>query len=139
MRKSYLLNCVITLPIAAVALAISTGPVFADEEIDELEKIVVHAPIEVEREAVKNDTGALAKTEIIKLTRPVGYSDLDLADKEDVRILDMRIEAIALDSCERLSEMFPFDRSDRKEMNRCMKDAVASALDQKERAIAAAN
>jgi len=78
-------------------------------------------------------------SEIVELKSPVSFADLDLADSADVMELDARIEAIAEDSCEMLAEMFPFDGTGKTEIHRCMKRAIASALDQKERAIAAAH
>ena len=103
---------------------------------DVTEEIIVRSPIE--RNAERIPIGSSVTTETIELNRYVSFADLDLAKYEDVEKLDTRINAIAKESCQKLSEMFPLDRSDLTEINRCMKKAIASANRQKEMAIASA-
>jgi len=101
------------------------------------EEVIVRAPIE--RVNVKSVPGSVAKVEIIELNRYVSFADLDLSKPADVAMLDTRIAAVANESCQKLSDMFPLDRSDPNEMNRCVKKAIASAGNRKDRVIAAAH
>jgi len=101
------------------------------------EEIVVRAPIE--RSEARIPIGSSVITQTVNLNQNVSFADLDLTDNADVNKLETRIDAIAKESCQELSDMFPLDRSDMIEMNRCMKNAIASANEQKEMAIAAAN
>ena len=103
---------------------------------DVTEEIIVRSP--VERTEARIPIGSSVTTQTIELNRHVNFVDLDLTKYEDVKELDTRIIAIAKESCEKLSEMFPLDRSDLTEINSCMKKAIASASKQKERAIASA-
>ena len=131
-----------TVPIflAIAGLSLPATPLAAQEEPETLEKlVVVQAPVVVERKSENRASHPVIPSEIVELKRQVSFADLDLADSADVMELDARIEAIAEDSCEMLAEMFPFDGTGKAEIHRCMKRAIASALDQKERAIAAAH
>jgi UrcA family protein len=100
------------------------------------EEIVVRSPIE--RAEARIPIGSSVTTQTVKLNRAVSFDDLDLGEYEDVEKLDTRINEIAKESCQELSEMFPFDPTDRIEMNRCVEKAIASARRQKEMAIALA-
>ena len=101
------------------------------------EEIVVRAPIE--RSEARIPIGSSVNTQTVNLNRYVSFADLDLTDNADVNKLETRIDAIAKESCKELSDMFPLDRSDMMEMSRCLKNAIASANEQKEMAIAAVN
>jgi UrcA family protein len=125
--------------LAAFAALLVSSPLLANQSNGTVEEIVIQAPIQIEKTTIDNPAAGLARTEVAKLTRPVSYEDLDLARSEDVRILEQRIEFLAKDSCQRLSDMFPLDRSTPIELRRCMDEAIASALQQKEYAIASAN
>ena len=131
-----------TVPIflAIAGLSLAATPLAAQEEPETLEKlVVVQAPVVVERKSENRASHPVVASETVALKRQVSFADLDLADSADVMELDARIEAIAEDSCEMLAEMFPLDGTGKAEIHRCMKRAIASALDQKERAIAAAH
>lgn len=78
------------------------------------------------------------KVEVIELTRRVNYADLDLSKQADVATLETRIEATAKASCKALSDMFPLDPSDTKEILSCTKKAVNGTKKQVQAAIAAA-
>lgn len=130
----------ITIPIhRTISLALAVTGLFiaanlaADQQ--ETEEIVVKAPFE--RIKVRSAPGSSLDAEIIELKRQVNIADLDLTKPADVKELDARINAIAKESCQKLSDMFPMDHSDPVEMNRCVKSAIASANKQKELAIAA--
>ena len=98
------------------------------------EEIVVLAPIE--RPDIK---GPGAKTELIEINRVVSFADLDLRNKEDVAILDTRIANVAAESCQKLSDMFPLNRSNPAERVRCTNIAIAGANKQIELAISRMN
>jgi UrcA family protein len=100
------------------------------------EEIVVKSA--VERTEARIPIGSSVTTQTVELNRSVGFDDLDLSKHEDVEKLDTRISEVAEESCQELSDMFPFDRSDRMEMNRCVEKAIASARRQKEMALALA-
>lgn len=97
------------------------------------EEVVVRTKID--RSGTKSSLGAGATTEIIELNRYVSFADLDLGKKADVDKLDARIEAIAKESCQKLSEMFPLNRSDMMEIDLCVKRAVTSVNKPKEIAL----
>jgi len=88
----------------------------ANEEMEEV--AVITAPIEHRYEG-RTMRGPIL---VIELKRRVSYADLDLSELADVTTLVTRIEAIARESCEDLSNMIPF--GDRMESRRCMKRAV---------------
>ncbi len=92
----------------------------------------------IDRKEENRAANPTLSSEFIELKRQVSFADLDLADYADVVELEARIEAVAKNSCHMLSEMFPFDGSGKMEIHRCQKRAIASALEQKELAIAAA-
>ncbi len=121
-----------TLALAVTGLFFAAN-LTADQQVTE--EIIVKAPFE--RIAVKSVPGS--KAEIVELQRRLSIADLDLSKYADVNELDSRIGAIAKESCQKLSDMFPVDRSDPTEMLLCTKSAITSANDQKEMAIAAAN
>lgn len=102
-----------------------------------IEKIIIRAPYE--RIKVQSSTSSQFKTEIMELKRLVNIEDLDLTKYADVTELNSRIESVAKESCQKLSDMSPMNRSDPAEMHRCKINAIASAKKQTEQAIAAAN
>jgi UrcA family protein len=101
------------------------------------EEIVVLAPIE--RPDIQDPVKSGAKTELIELNRVVSFADLDLRNQEDVAILDTRIANVAAESCQKLSDMFPLDRSNPAERDRCTNIAIAGANKQIELAISRMN
>jgi len=107
----------------------------ADQQV--AEEIIIKAPFE--RIEIKRAPGSSLDSEIVELQRQVSIADLDLSKYVDVNELDSRISSVAKESCQKLSDMFPLDRSDPAEIMRCTKSAIASTREQKEMAIAAAN
>ena len=134
MNKSTSTHRTLTLALALTGVFIASDVAFAQEPNEE---VVVRAPIE--RAKVKSSVGSLVKTETIELNRHVSFADLDLKNPADVTVLDTRIADTAKESCQKLSDMFPLDRSDHSEMNRCVKKAIAGTVKNKERAIFAAH
>jgi len=132
MNNSISLHRTLSLALAFAGVFIASNLAVAQVTTEE---IVVRAPIE--RSVVKSSPGSVAKSEIIELNRYVSITDLDLTNVEDLAELDTRIVAVAKESCQNLSDMFPLERSDPLEMNRCVKKAVSGAEKRKQRAIAA--
>ena len=125
------------LALAATGLVINPDPAIAQQAAEEImEEIVVEAPI-VRRQVGRTAIGA--KIEVIELKRRVGYADLDLSKDADVAKLKARIKTTAKESCEQLSDMFPLDPSDRREIQSCTDQAVDGAEEQVQAAIAAAS
>lgn len=88
----------------------------ANEEMEEV--AVIKAPIERRYEG-RTIRGPIL---VIEFKRRVSYADLDLSERADVTTLETRIETVARESCEELSNMIPF--GDRMESRRCMKRAI---------------
>jgi UrcA family protein len=97
------------------------------------EEIIVRAP--AERVMDVSPVGSPVKIKDIEINRYVSITDLDLSNSEDVIELDVRIEAVAKESCQNLSDMFPLNPPNATQMSSCIKKAVASARKQKELAI----
>ena len=125
-------NLNISLVLAFAGLFVAADLAVAQQVTEE---IIVRAPIE--RAEARIPIGSSVNTKTIELNRYVSIADLDLTSNEDVEKFDARISAIAKESCEKLSEMFPLDRSDLTEVNRCMEKAIANANKQKEKLIIA--
>lgn len=124
------------LAVAVTGLVFKTNSAIAQQTAEEMEEIVVEAPI-VRRELGR--TAAGAKTEIIELRRRVNYADLDLSKYKDVMELKARIKTTARESCEKLDEMFPLtEASGSEEILRCTDKAIAGTENKVEAAIDAA-
>jgi len=135
MKNTFQAHCTMFLALAATGLFIEADLAVAQQASEEIEEIAVQAPIE------RHDIGPASvtpiKTEIIELKQRVSFADLDLTKHADVNELDTRIVAVAKESCEKLSDMSPLNWLSLAEMQRCTKNAIASAEKQKELAIAA--
>ena len=134
MNKSISIYRTLSLALAFTVALIASNLAVAQQDTEE---VIVRAPIERVKDT--RTVGSVATTEIIELNRYVSYSDLDLTKVADVATLDERITATAKESCKKLSNMFPLDRSDPAEMGRCVKKAVSGAGTRKAKAIAAAH
>lgn len=106
---------------------------------EEIEKIIIRAPYE--RVEIKRSTPSQPrlKTETMELMRFVDIDDLDLTKNADLTELNSRIESIAEESCQKLSDMFPLNPSDLTELHSCKRKAIASTKTQLVRVIEAAN
>jgi len=122
----------------AVTLVIATTSALAAEPVDEMEEIVVQAPISLERKTEHSVSDPTSRTEVIELSRKVYIGDLDLSRYEDVKELESRIEQIAKDSCKKLDDMFPPRSARSRDAKRCIALAIKSAAAEKEAAIAEA-
>jgi UrcA family protein len=126
------------LALVATGLVTKTDPAIAQQVDEEMEEIVVKAPIV--RRKIRQATPSIAKIEIIELKRRVSYADLDLNKAADVTELETRIKTSAKDSCERLNDMFPLVKpSGGQEIQRCTDKPVAGTEKQVRAAIAAAS
>ena len=129
--------CATFSALVATAFVIKTDPAIAQEAEEEIEEIVVEAPV-VRRE-VGRSSATGAKVEVIELKRRVNYADLDLSKHADVTELKTRIKTTARESCEKLNEMFPLEEpTGERGIQSCTNKAVAGAEDEVEEAIAAA-
>jgi UrcA family protein len=124
-------NLNISLVLAFAGLFVAADLAVAQQVTEE---IVVRSPIE--RTQARIPIGSSVNTQTVELNQYVSFDDLDLTKNEDIEKLDTRISEIAKESCEKLSEMFPLDRSDLTAVNRCMKKAISYANEQKEKFIA---
>jgi len=122
------------LTLAATGFVIKSDPAIAQQASKVIEEVVVEAPITV-RQVGRTSIGA--KIELIELKRRVSYADLDLSEHANVTELETRVETISKESCEKLSDMFPFDSATEK--RRCIKKAIESADEQVQAAIVAAS
>ena len=122
------------LALAATGLVVKTNPAIAQQANEVMEELVIEAPITV-RQVGRTSIGA--RIELIELKRRVSYADLDLSKRADVIELETRVETVSKESCEKLSDMFPFDSAT--ERRRCIKKAIKSAEEQVQAAIVAAS
>ncbi len=124
--------------LVATGFAIKTDPAIAQQVVEKAqETIVVEAPI-VRRQVMQSGTAG-ARTEVIEFRRRVSYADLELSNQSDVSELETRIETTAKGACKKLSDMFPLSPSDRYEIRRCTNQAVESAKEEMQEAIAASS
>lgn len=117
------------------AIAAASGAAAQDQR-DEggSAEIVVTAPYEVRREVVGRASGTGAPIEVISLTRRVDYSDLDLTRHADVQQLEQRVNEIAREACDQLSQLYPIAARDG---NRdCVTEALRDAMRQVEQVAA---
>ena len=116
------------------AAAQDTGEKKAGEAIEE---VIVEAPVVRRKVAATSPTGYT--TEMIQLRRQVTFSDLDLTDETDVKMLQERIETTAKEACQALDDMLDRDKQDPTDVFRCTKQAIKDAEKEVEAVVAAAN
>ena len=131
MKVTNLKHLTISLVLACTGLFV-LADLSANENVTE--EVLIQTP--VDRTEFKDPIGSSVTTQVNELSQYVDISDLDLSKLSDVEVLDTRISEVAQESCKKLSEMYPLDPSDLMEMNTCVKKAIASAKEQKEKAIA---
>ena len=89
----------------------------------------------VVRHVVGRDSAGIP-TELIQLTRRVGYGDLNLTKYTDVTKLKTRIDTTAKQACKSLADMYPLVAPNNPD---CVKEAVDGAMKQAQVAIKTAN
>lgn len=138
MKKNPLSMNITAMLAAACIFIFGIAPASASDESDEMEEIIVQAPMSVERKALHSAADPTVTTEMVELTRKVYIGDLDLSKHADVKELESRIELMAKDSCKKLSAMFPLSGSRSRDARGCVDRAIKSAMAEKEAAITAA-
>jgi UrcA family protein len=124
-----------TALLALFSFTWTTDGMATDQQVaGEMEEVVVLAAPIMRRWTEPGRYGGEA--EVIELTRRVSFADLDLSSQADVTTLETRIEAVAKESCEALSDLFPLDPSDKTEIHVCTKKAVKGTREQVKAAIA---
>jgi UrcA family protein len=122
------------LALATIGLVFKSDPAIAQQATEGIEEIVVEAPAVVTTRAV--GIGKEGHEKISELKHSIDYADLDLGLHKDVTELEVRIEAAAREVCEELADLDP--RLTKPEPS-CIKNAVASAKEELQWAIAAAS
>ena len=112
-----------TLAMALVFTGIFTATNLAIAQ-QTAEEVIVSA--QSERVIDVSPVGSPVKVQNIEINRHVAISDLDLSKSADQEVLVARITAIANESCQELSDMFPLKPSNMMEISTCVKRAVAS-------------
>ena len=120
--------------VVASGVVLQAGLAVAQQASEVMKVVVVGAPITV-RQVGQAYIGA--KIELIEIKRRVSYADLDLSKQADVIELEIRVETIAKESCEKLSAMYPLDPDSAIERRSCINQAINSAEDQVQAAILA--
>jgi UrcA family protein len=123
-----------TLPLALAFAGLFTASSLAVAQ-QVTEEIIVRVP--AERVMDTSPVGSQVKIDDIEINQYVSFTDLDLSNSVDVKELDLRIETVAKESCQKLSDMYPLNRTNTMDMSSCIKKAVASAGKQRELAITA--
>ena len=94
------------------------------------EQIIIEAPrYVVKRLPVSGRENSLMNAEVVSISHPVGYSDLDLSKAEDAAILKKRVSDTATQICIELNSKYPktqfrvvYGKDD------CLKSAVDDAM-----------
>jgi UrcA family protein len=123
------------LALATSGLFLMSNSAIAQETNDEMEEIVVRAPV-VHREAETLPNGM--KVDVVQVLARISYADLDLTRYKDVMTLETRIKSRANESCEQLAGIFPLDM-DMRAIQRCASESVADTRKQMKVAIERAN
>jgi UrcA family protein len=133
-KRKVLVVCAISPALVATAVVSSLDLAIAQQTDEDMDEIVVKAPVERPRFL---RGGMQEPLEQIELNRRVSYADLDLGRDADVTELRSRIETTVTDSCKKLPKMFPAP-SDAGEISRCTSRPVDGAEEQVQAAIATA-
>jgi UrcA family protein len=121
--------------LATCAFLSAAGPAAAQgdtQPADETGEIVVSAPRSISADLQGNADKPREKA-VISISIGARYGDLDLSKPENVERLMVRIHSVARDACKYLDRQYPLDVDPE-----CEAKAVANAMPQAEKAIAAA-
>jgi UrcA family protein len=121
---------------AALSLFIASG--LAAEAATPSDNPMLEVQVQAQRvvrHVVGRDSAGIP-TELIQLTRRVGYSDLNLTKYADVTKLKTRIDTTAKQACKALADMYPLVAPNNPD---CVKEAVDGAMKQAQVAIKTAN
>jgi UrcA family protein len=112
---------------ASASVAQDTGNYEAAAYTADTEEVIVTAPdIRVERNPVFGLPGKAT------LSRRVAYSDLDLTDPNDARMLRQRVRETARDICDTLRDAYPLRQQPG---TSCYRDALKDAMPRTDAAI----
>ncbi|MBO9601808.1 MAG: UrcA family protein [Novosphingobium sp.] len=124
------------LPIlAASAFFSAASPALAqsgEQPADDTAEIVVMAPRSITPDLPQNEDKPRQKA-VISISMAARFEDLDLSKPENVDRLMVRIQSVARDACGYLDRLYPLDVDPE-----CKAKAVANAMPQAQKAIAAA-
>lgn len=124
------------------AFIVNTGPAIAQEvksdSTGEVIEEIVKMEALIERRLTGRPSDVGARIEVIELRRSVSFADLDLSKVKDLAEFNSRIENTAKESCEKLAKMFPIPVSGHSDIQRCIREAIASTQDKLETVIAKA-
>lgn len=118
------------LAVVATGFFLKPDPAIAEQAAEETDEIVVQAPAAVKRVVrVGRERGT-----VLELKLSISYADLDLRLHNDVVELEARINAAAREICKDLADITP--RLEKPEPS-CIRNAIASAREEMQEAIAA--
>jgi len=92
------------------------------------EEVIVK--VQSERVVDISPVGSQVKVHKVEINQLVSISDLDLSKPADADEFVVLVTDIAEESCQKLSNLFPLDRSNPMEMSTCVKNAVEGAKKQ---------
>ncbi len=119
--------------ISTSLVLVATADIAMAQQSEPLQEVKIEASRPVTNVAPAYPGGA--RVEIIQLSRPVSFKDLDLTKTADAAKLEQRIGETAKAACKQLDEMYPLTASPG---GSCVKDATDSAMVKAKAAIAAA-
>ena len=136
MKYTIPVNLTTSLFLCIIGIFCGANVAIAQEKI---EKVAIQFPLE--RIEVKSTyiIKPSQRAENIQLKQIVSIADFDLTKQVDVTKLNSRIESVAKELCQKLSDMFPFKPSNKVELKLCKRKAIARTKIHTERAIQAAN
>ena len=136
MKYTIAANLTTTIALPFIMVLFGVNQAVAQEAIEKVVFQPSYEPIQINRPSL--DFLEL-KTDSTEIKRHIKIDDLDLSNSADITKLNSRIKIVAKESCQRLSDMFPSNPSDREEMRQCTKKAMKSTKKQIKRIIEAAN
>ena len=115
----------LSMALVFTGLFAATNLAVAQQTTEEI-IVTVHS----ERVTDISPVGSQVKVHKVEINKLVSISDLDLSKPADADEFLVLVTAIAEESCQKLSNMFPLDRSIPMEMSTCIKNAVEGARKQ---------
>ena len=120
--------------VALCGLAVVGGPALAQGGAapgHTMEQVMITSPYVIKREAVTAARAqGLRNPELVSISRPVSYSDLDMSKPADVAQLQTRARNTVRDVCQELGQLYPrtggqfiYTNTD------CVKKATDEAMD----------
>lgn len=120
--------------VAAGFVPLAPAVVFAQTGAEETDRAAITVMAPRARQTGRSATGAPIMT--LTAQSVVYYDDLNLRSEADRRRLSERVEAAAREACAWLDEVYPPSPTTSADARDCRADAVASAKEQVEAAIA---